>query len=128
MESGVVNLFEHGARLLADGRLLTEQRRMQGDMDGWTVAMFHAETDADVHGDLWEMHPAGDELVSVLAGSIRMYLRPETVGAAEDLVRLTAGRAYVVPRGRWHRLELDEPSDLMSIGPRRGTQLERRAV
>ncbi|MGW5109463.1 cupin [Nocardia sp. NPDC004123] len=128
MESGVVNLFEHGARLLADGRLLTEQRRMQGDMDGWTVAMFHAETDVDVHGDLWEMHPAGDELVSVLTGSIRMYLRPETVGAAEDLVRLTAGRAYVVPRGRWHRLELDEPSDLMSIGPRRGTQLERRAV
>ncbi|MEV6095737.1 cupin [Nocardia sp. NPDC051981] len=128
MESDVVNLFERGVRLLADGRLLTEQRRMQGDMDGWTVAMFHAETDADVHGDLWEMHPAGDELVSVLTGGIRMYLRPETVGATEDLVRLTAGRAYVVPRGRWHRLELDEPSDLMSIGPRRGTQLERCAV
>ncbi|MFE3060227.1 cupin [Nocardia sp. NPDC059239] len=128
MESGVINLFDRGVRLLADGRLLTEQRRMQGDMDGWTVATFHVETDADVHGDLWEMHPAGDELVSVLTGSVRMYLRPETIGATEDLVRLTAGHAYVVPRGRWHRLELDEPSDLMSIGPRRGTQLEHRVV
>ncbi|MEV0251751.1 cupin domain-containing protein [Nocardia sp. NPDC050712] len=112
--------------MLTDGRLLTEERRMQGDLDGWTIATFHVETDADVHADMWEMHPAGDELVSVLTGAARLYLRPENDRATADLVRLTAGHACVVPRGRWHRLELEEPSDLMSIGPRRGTRLARR--
>ncbi|WP_458686547.1 cupin domain-containing protein [Nocardia tengchongensis] len=124
MEFDTINLFDRGVRILPDGRLLTEERRMQGDMEGWTVATFHVETDADVHSDTWEMHPTGDELVTVLTGSVRMYLKPETDGAPTNLVRLTAGHAYVVPRGRWHRLELDEPSDLMSIGPRRGTQLQ----
>ncbi|MGO4616300.1 hypothetical protein AB4305_18675 [Nocardia sp. 2YAB30] len=40
----------------------------------------------------------------------------------ESMVRLTPGTAYVVPRGRWHRIELDEPSDLMSIGVRDGSR------
>jgi hypothetical protein len=37
-----------------------------------------------------------------------------------------AGTAVIVPRGRWHRLELDAPSDLMSITLRHGTRPERR--
>ncbi|GAA2234410.1 hypothetical protein GCM10010430_13920 [Kitasatospora cystarginea] len=45
---------------------------------------------------------------------------------AEEMVRLPAGSAVIVPRGRWHRLELDGPSDLMSITLRDGTRLERR--
>ncbi|MGW5570398.1 cupin domain-containing protein [Nocardia thailandica] len=128
MEIDTVNLFDRGVRILPDGRLLSEERRMQGDMDGWTVATFHVDTDADVHSDTWEMHPAGDELVTVLAGSVRIYLRPEQEGAPAAPVQVGAGHAFIVPRGHWHRIELDEPSDLMSIGPRRGTRLERRAA
>lgn len=128
MEFDTINLFDRGVRILPDGGLLTEERRMQGNVEGWTVATFHVETDADVHSDTWEMHPAGDELVTVLAGSVRLYLKPENEGAPTDPVHLTAGHAYIVPRGRWHRIELDEASDLMSIGPRRGTQLEHRTA
>jgi len=42
------------------------------------------------------------------------------------MVRITEGTAVIVPRGRWHRLELDAPSDLMSITLRDGTRLEKR--
>ncbi len=40
---------------------------------------------------------------------------------------LGRGAVHIVPRGRWHRLEVEEPSDLMSIVLRSGTRLERRA-
>jgi hypothetical protein len=42
-------------------------------------------------------------------------------------VTLATGTAYVVPQNRWHRLEVDGPTDLQSITSRRGTRLERRA-
>lgn len=42
------------------------------------------------------------------------------------MVRLSAGTAVIVPRGRWHRLELNAPSDLMSVTLRHGTRLEKR--
>ncbi len=38
------------------------------------------------------------------------------------------GEAVIVPCATWHRLELDEPSDIMSITRRRGTQTERRVT
>lgn len=128
MEFDTINLFDRGVRILPDGQLLTEDRRMQGGMEGWTVATFHVETGADVHSDTWEVHPAGDELVTVPTGSVRIYLKPENKSAPAESVHLTTGHAYIVPGGRRHRLELDQPSDLMSIGPRRGTRLERRTA
>ena len=56
-----------------------------------------------------------------------MHFRPEGPGGAEEVVRLRAGTAAIVPRGRWHRLETDAASDLISITLRRGTRLEKRA-
>ncbi len=97
---------------------------MSGDIDGWTLAAFRVATDADVHGDHWEMHPSGEELVAVLSGAIRLVLREGDTPA--ETISLRAGQAFVVPRGRWHRIELDEPSELMSLTLRRGTELEQR--
>ncbi|WP_084533172.1 cupin domain-containing protein [Nocardia fusca] len=89
-----------------------------------TRAAFHVETDADVHADHWEIHPGSEEAVCCLSGALRLYLRPDHPGDAETEVRLSAGTAFVVPRNRWHRLELDRPSDIMSIGLRDGTRIE----
>ncbi|UGT70052.1 cupin [Nocardia gipuzkoensis] len=89
---------------------------------GWQLATFHVETDADVHADHWEVHPGSDEAVCCLTGALRLYLRPERVGDSETMVRLTAGTGCVAPRNRWHRTELDEPSDVMSIGLRHDTR------
>ncbi|MFF4415564.1 cupin domain-containing protein [Streptosporangium sp. NPDC001559] len=126
MNTSPIDMFSLGIHLDDDGTVLPGPRRMTGGSDGWTVAAFHVETDEDVHADHWEMHPTADEAVCVLSGGARLYLRPEDREQRETAITLTAGTVFVVPRGRWHRLELDGPSDLMSITLRRGTLLEKR--
>ena len=121
-----IDLFESLVHLHHDGRMHTGRRTFDPEQDGRRLMAFHAETDADVHAGHWEIHPDAEELVSCLTGGIRLYLRPERPGEDEEEVRLTAGQAAIVPRGRWHRMELDAPSDLLSITPPRGSRLERR--
>ncbi|GGR09891.1 cupin domain-containing protein [Streptomyces netropsis] len=101
-------------------------RHPVGMPDGWQLMAFPVETDADVHADHWEVHPAADEVVSCLTGGIRLYLRPEQPGEEEQEIKLTAGTAAVVPRGRWHRIELDAPGDIMAVTWPRGSRLEKR--
>lgn len=87
---------------------------------------FHVETDADAHADHWEVHPEAEEIVACLTGGIRLYFRPQGPGDAEQECAVTAGNAVIVPRGRWHRIELDAPSDIMSLTRGRGSRLEQR--
>ncbi|MFI5640075.1 cupin domain-containing protein [Streptomyces goshikiensis] len=127
MTTPVIDLFASALRFRPDGDVGVAERRMtSSDSGAWQIATFHVETDAEVHADHWEMHPEADEAVCCLAGGVRLYFRPTTPGGAEDMVRLSAGTAVIVPRGRWHRLELNAPSDLMSITLRHGTRLEKR--
>ncbi|MYS33820.1 hypothetical protein K388_03147 [Streptomyces sp. KhCrAH-43] len=127
MTTTPVDLFASALHFGPGGDVHALARQMTGNGSGaWHVAAFHVETDADVHADHWEMHPEADEAVCCLAGGVRVHLRPESPDDAEEVVRLRGGGAVIVPRGRWHRLELDSPSDLMSIGRRDGTRLEAR--
>jgi quercetin dioxygenase-like cupin family protein len=88
--------------------------------------MYHAETSADVHSDHWERHPQGDEAVCCIRGAVTLYLRPSDPGQrSADVVRLLTGKAAIVPRGRWHRLEVDEPTDLLAVTFPDGTQFEK---
>lgn len=126
MKTSPIDLFHSAIRRYDNGRVQAEERQMHGELTGWTVATFHVETDEDVHPDYWEMHPEAEEAVCVLAGGVRTFLRLEGPGS-EEAITLKAGNVFIVPRGRWHRLELDGPSDLMSITLRNGTRLEKRA-
>ncbi|MFF1556140.1 cupin [Streptomyces sp. NPDC058279] len=127
MTTTPIDLFASALRFRPNGDVRAAERQMaSGDSDAWQIATFHVETDADVHADHWEMHPEADEAVCCLTGGARLYFRATTTGGAEDMVRLQPGTAVIVPRGRWHRLELNAPSDLMSITLRHGTRLERR--
>jgi mannose-6-phosphate isomerase-like protein (cupin superfamily) len=124
----LVCLFTDALRLRDGGGLHAGGARIaNGDRD-WQVACFHVETDADVHADLWEMHPASAEAVCCVRGAVRVYLRPMDFAAADVLVTVRAGEAAIIPRATWHRLELDEPSDIMSIAKRHGTRMIRRVV
>ncbi|MDE1671835.1 MFS transporter [Nocardia gipuzkoensis] len=124
MTHAPIDLFHRAIHFDPDGHVAAGERRMSTGDGGWQLAAFHVETDADVHADHWEVHPGSDEAVCCLTGALRLYLRPERVGDGETMVRLTAGTAFVVPRNRWHRIELDEPSDVMSIGLRHDTRQE----
>ncbi|MET9448950.1 cupin [Streptomyces cinerochromogenes] len=122
-----IDLFASALHIHPDGDVRASERRMtSGDSGAWQLATFHVETDADVHADHWEMHPQAEEAVCCLTGGVRLYFRPDRPDDTEDMVQLQPGTAVIVPRGRWHRLELDAPSDLMSITLRHGTRLEKR--
>jgi mannose-6-phosphate isomerase-like protein (cupin superfamily) len=121
-----IDLFASFIRLHQGGRIHAGTRPMDGDQDGWQVTAFHAKTDADVHAGHWEVHPEAEEVLSCLIGKIRLYLRPERPGQEEEEIRLLAGTAAIVPRGRWHRIELDIPSNIMAVTLPRGSRLEKR--
>ncbi|KUJ66602.1 cupin [Streptomyces albus subsp. albus] len=121
-----LDMFARGIHFHPDGLVRDEELTMTEDPGTWQLATFHAETDEEVHADHWEIHPAAEELVCCLSGAMRLHLRPEQPGDEEEVVKLTSGTCHIVPRGRWHRIELDEPTDLMSVALRRGTRLERR--
>ncbi|MEV1061702.1 cupin [Streptomyces sp. NPDC050263] len=122
-----IDLFASALHIHPDGDVQAAERQMtNSDSGAWQLATFHVETDADVHADHWEMHPQAEEAVCCLTGGVRLYFRPARPDDTEDMVQLQPGTAVIIPRGRWHRLELDAPSDLMSITLRHGTRLEKR--
>jgi mannose-6-phosphate isomerase-like protein (cupin superfamily) len=126
----IVDLFTHDLHVESRGNIRADQRQMTAsDSDAdWRSAIFHAETDDDVHADHWEKHPLADEAVCCLHGAIRLHLRATQPDTPDDLVQLLPGQAAIVPRDRWHRLEVDQPTDLLAITVRRGTQLEKRTT
>ena len=69
--------------------------------------------------DMWERHPAGDEVVVCLSG--RMTLIREVDGEPEH-VALGPYEATVNPRGVWHTADIDEPVTNMKITPGEGTE------
>jgi mannose-6-phosphate isomerase-like protein (cupin superfamily) len=82
---------------------------------GRLVGRFHNAQDWDI----WEMHPAGDEVVCLLSGAIDVVLdEPD----GERVVALEAARTCIVPRGVWHRAIVREPGDTLHITRGEGTQ------
>ncbi|MEV6033976.1 cupin [Nonomuraea sp. NPDC052116] len=126
MSVNPIDLFASSVHLRQGGKIHAGKAMMDADQDGWQLTAFHAKTGADVHADHWEVHPEAEEVVSCLVGKIRLYLRPERPGQQEEEIRLTAGTAAIVPRGRWHRIELDIPSNIMAVTLPRGSRLEKR--
>ncbi|MFD1936607.1 MULTISPECIES: cupin [Nonomuraea] len=121
-----IDLFASAIHLHQGGQIHAGKRTTDFDQDGWRLLAFHAKTGADVHADHWEVHPEAEEIVSCLIGKMRLYLRPERPGGEEEEIRLMAGTAAIVPRGRWHRIQLDIPSNIMVVTLPRGSRLEKR--
>jgi mannose-6-phosphate isomerase-like protein (cupin superfamily) len=82
---------------------------------GRLVGTFHNAEDWGV----WEMHPAGDEVVCLLSGAIDVVLEEEH---GERIVELEPGSTCIVPRGVWHTANVREPGDTLHITRGEGTQ------
>jgi mannose-6-phosphate isomerase-like protein (cupin superfamily) len=82
---------------------------------GRLVGTFHNAEDWGV----WEMHPAGDEVVCLLSGAIDVVLDEE---GGERVVELRPGSTCIVPRGVWHTATVHEPGDTLHITRGEGTQ------
>jgi mannose-6-phosphate isomerase-like protein (cupin superfamily) len=123
LTAAIVDLFSEHLVFEPHGAARADERRMLTEDTAWRLGMFHAATD-DVHADHWERHPNGDEAVCCVRGALRVVLRADTPDDNDDMFAVPAGRGVVVPRGRWHRIELDEPSDLLVVTVRSGSQLK----
>jgi mannose-6-phosphate isomerase-like protein (cupin superfamily) len=67
----------------------------------------------------WECHPAGDELLHVLAGVVRLSLLER---GEEVAVTLEAGALAIVPQGIWHRSTAPEGVTILYVTPSEGSE------
>ena len=82
--------------------------------EGRMVTIF----DGDGVGDDWERHPAGDELVVCLSGSVTVT---RDVDGVPDRVVLAPGEATVNPAGAWHAVDMAGPATILTITAGLGT-------
>ena len=63
----------------------------------------------------WECHPAGDELVQIIAGATEFDIIVE-----DDIqtLQLPAGNVLIVPEGCWHRFRSADGVTLMTATPK----------
>ncbi|MFG3245607.1 cupin domain-containing protein [Streptomyces sp. NPDC048187] len=74
--------------------------------------------DGDGPGDHEERHPAGDELVVCLSGSVTVT---RDMDGEPDQVRLGPGEATVNPAGVWHVVDMNGPASVLAVTAGLGT-------
>ncbi len=74
--------------------------------------------DGDGPGDHWERHPAGDELVVCLSGSVTVTRAGD---GGPDRVVLGPGEATVNPAGTWHAVDMEGPASILTVTAGLGT-------
>ncbi|MFH8437233.1 cupin domain-containing protein [Streptomyces sp. NPDC018007] len=75
--------------------------------------------DGDGPGDHGERHPAGDELVVCLSGSVTVT---RDVDGVPERVVLGPGEATVNPAGTWHAVDMAGPASILTITAGLGTE------
>ncbi len=88
--------------------------RFLASLDAWTVVVSGYATDVAI----WERHPAGDELLHVLAGELDV-----TTLIADGPVHASvpAGSMFVCRRGLWHWARPRGHTEVLSLTPGEGT-------
>lgn len=67
----------------------------------------------------WERHPAGDELLLVLAGTTQLTVLEE---GAPTIRVLSAGQLAVVPQGHWHSNDAADGVTMLWMTPSEGNE------
>jgi mannose-6-phosphate isomerase-like protein (cupin superfamily) len=83
--------------------------------EGWLVSEFVFTED----WPNWEMHPAGDEIVYLLDGQIRLLL---DMPSGRQEIPIEGKGAAVIPKAVWHTAKVAKPSRVLHITMGKGTQ------
>lgn len=90
------------------------------DFDGFKGCALVSRHEFSHAWDMWEIHPAGDEIVYLLSGDADFVLWREGV---EEVIRLHETNSYiVVPRDVWHTVRPRKQSAMLFITPGEGTR------
>lgn len=68
----------------------------------------------------WERHPAGDEVVVLLSGDVRMVLQQDD--GCTEITMNEPGEYVVVPRNTWHTARVAGPTRMLFVTPGEGTE------
>jgi mannose-6-phosphate isomerase-like protein (cupin superfamily) len=71
----------------------------------------------------WELHPAGDELLHILAGECQLTVREER---GEITRTLRTGDLAIVPRGCWHSNDAPAGVTMLFMTPHDGNRHSRQ--
>lgn len=82
----------------------------------YLVALHRFDTDWPI----WEMHPHGDEVVTLISGRVTFILA--AAGGSRAVPLVEAGQALVVAKGTWHTVKVSAPSSVLFITAGEGTQ------
>ncbi|TKD51889.1 cupin [Sphingomonas baiyangensis] len=74
----------------------------------------------DANWTMWEMHPAGEELVVCVGGA--MTLHQEHADGTVATLRLGMGDYAINPRGVWHTADVEEEATALFVTAGAGTE------
>lgn len=125
LESFPIHLGK-GATAVAQPEFPADERAMQWYMDygarhaedgeeGRLVSMFRFSES----WPSWEMHPAGDEVVVCVAGSMTLI---QEIDGEEVRTALRPGEYAINPRGVWHTADIDGDATGFFVTAGAGTQ------
>ena len=98
------------------------QRHQSDGVEGRLVSQFTF----DGPWDMWEMHPAGSEVVLCIAGHITLH--QEHPDGTRNSVSLKAGEYAINPPGTWHTADVQGSATALFITAGLGTQHRPRLV
>lgn len=84
---------------------------------GRLVSFFHFTED----WPMWEVHPAGDEFVCLVSGSMDFILEEED--GHRTIEMRTPNSFIIVPRGTWHTAKINKPSNALFVTAGEGTEI-----
>ena len=126
-QSGPLDFSSTYLRLRADASIepLTVDNTLWQRITSGQLGDFHCEFliacgSCDADWPMWEMHPNGDEIVSLLSGSVTFLLQ-EAQGT--QTIELDKNGEYVLVRkGTWHTAKTRGACRMLFLTPGEGTQ------
>ena len=98
------------------------QRHRSDGVEGRLVSQFSFDTS----WDMWEMHPAGSEVVLCTAGRITLY--QEHVDGTRSRIDIGPGQYAINAPGTWHTADVQGHATALFITAGSGTQHRPRGV
>lgn len=93
-----------------------DERHGEDGAEGRLVSLFRFSQS----WDSWEMHPAGDEVVLCLEGTITLH--QEHADGSTQTVTLAAGEYAINPPGTWHTADVEGEATALFITAGEGTE------